>query len=91
MQTDDQRTSPSIYQHSVVYLKAGTQNYRAREKVILKASNSHCASNTTRQTVTSYLGGAFQLGEGDKLAVEVHNKTEIVPVAHMNFFGAHML
>lgn len=91
MQTDDPQRSPSIYQHSVVRLEAGAQGYRAREKVILKASNSHCVSNTNRQTVTSYLGGAFQLGEGDKLAVKVHNITEIVPAAHMNFFGVHML
>ncbi|XP_045200674.2 uncharacterized protein LOC123554521 [Mercenaria mercenaria] len=92
MKSQSQHNAPAIYQHSVVLIEAGTMHDKyAREKIILKTSNSHCASKSNRQTITSYLGGAFQLSEGDKLAVKAHNKTELVPVPHMNFFGVHML
>jgi hypothetical protein len=91
MNDRDQHGSASIYQHSVILKQAGMPDDYNREKFILKVSNTHCASVSDTHTITSYISGAFQLTEGDKLGVRVHNNSEIAAVPHMNFFGVHML
>jgi hypothetical protein len=91
MKDRDQHGSASIYQHSVILKQAGMPTDYNHEKFILKVSNTHCASESDTHTITSYISGAFQLSEGDKLGVRVHNNSEIATVPHMNFFGVHML
>lgn len=81
----------NVYQHSVIRLADKRSVIHDQYDVIMKASNNFCSCKTEKQVVTSYLGGAFYLSEGDRLAVKVNNITEIVPVAHMNFFGMYMV
>lgn len=75
------------YRHVVILTGVGESKF----KEILKSSNRFCSCNTDIQTVTSYLAGAFELAKGDMLAVKVRNTSEVVPVAHLNYFGAQML
>lgn len=81
----------NIYQHHVIRIKAERPESDDEKFAIMKSSNTYCSCEAADQTVTSFLGGVFQLSKGDKLAVTVRNKTEVVPVAHKNFFGVHML
>lgn len=91
MRDNDQRNSGSIYQHSVIKKEAGAPGDNIREETLMKVSNTHCQSEYDKQTITSYISGAFQLSEGDRLGVKAHNMSDVVQIPHMNFFGVHML
>lgn len=83
---------PSVHTHSIVKIENGVPHTDPNfEMTILKTSNSHCSSKANTLSVTSNLGGTFQLTEGDRLAVKFNNKTELSLTPHMNFFGVHML
>lgn len=82
----------SMYHHCIILIPNGvTHNGVPMERTILKNSNPYCSSDSDMHHVTSFVGGAFQLLEGDRIAVKVSNKSEISLEPHMNFFGAHML
>lgn len=73
--------------HMMSVRSEGSTN--ADGRVHMKRVNTNCVSSQRFTNSTSYLGSMMLLLKGDRVAVQVHNKKELMPIPHMNFFGVH--
>ncbi|XP_026109924.1 tumor necrosis factor ligand superfamily member 14-like [Carassius auratus] len=78
----------SFFKHQVMQW---TERYSSKAIELMQSSRFICVPSKSQWRGNSYLGGVFQLFEGDSVFVKVNNSSLVYGEVYENFFGAFMV